>query len=232
MKYVGSKNRHAKELLKIILKDRKPGQWYVEPFVGGANMIDKVDGNRIGSDTNRYLIALLTYMQSNGFSAPSVDERLYRNVKGNKDDYPDWFVGYVGFCLSFGAKWFGGYRRDNVGYDYNTSAQRNITKQVPAIKGVQFHCLDYWDLDIPDNSIVYCDPPYADTTKYAGNKDKFDHEKFWKWASELSKHHRVFVSEYNAPDDWECVWTKDVPANLAIHNQKRNQEKLFIYKGE
>lgn len=48
MKYMGSKARHAKELLPIILKDRKPGQWYVEPFVGGANMIDKVDGNRIG----------------------------------------------------------------------------------------------------------------------------------------------------------------------------------------
>lgn len=36
MKYVGSKNRHAKEILPIILKDRKPDQWYVEPFVGGG----------------------------------------------------------------------------------------------------------------------------------------------------------------------------------------------------
>jgi len=36
MKYMGSKKRHAKELLPIILKDRQPGQWYVEPFVGGA----------------------------------------------------------------------------------------------------------------------------------------------------------------------------------------------------
>lgn len=36
MKYMGSKNRIAKEILPIILRDRKPNQWYVEPFVGGG----------------------------------------------------------------------------------------------------------------------------------------------------------------------------------------------------
>ena len=40
MKYMGIKNRFAKELLPIILKDRTNGQYYVEPFAGGMNMID------------------------------------------------------------------------------------------------------------------------------------------------------------------------------------------------
>jgi len=44
MKYMGSKNRIAKHLLPIMLAERKPDQWWVEPFVGGANMIDKVEG--------------------------------------------------------------------------------------------------------------------------------------------------------------------------------------------
>ena len=35
MKYMGSKARIANEILPIILKDRKDGQFYVEPFVGG-----------------------------------------------------------------------------------------------------------------------------------------------------------------------------------------------------
>lgn len=55
MKYMGSKARHAKELLPIILANRTEGQWYVEPFVGGANMIDKVNGNRIGADIKSIL---------------------------------------------------------------------------------------------------------------------------------------------------------------------------------
>ena len=54
MKYMGSKNRIAKHILPIILKDRKEGQWYVEPFVGGANIRDKVECKRIGSDSKHY----------------------------------------------------------------------------------------------------------------------------------------------------------------------------------
>jgi len=52
MIYVGGKTRIAKENLLIILADRKPGQAYVEPFVGGANSIDKVDGIRIGGESS------------------------------------------------------------------------------------------------------------------------------------------------------------------------------------
>ncbi|NRB83319.1 MAG: hypothetical protein HRU49_06050 [Winogradskyella sp.] len=53
MKYMGSKARFAKDLLPIILKDRKPNQVYLEPFAGGMNMTDKVDGMRIANDQHR-----------------------------------------------------------------------------------------------------------------------------------------------------------------------------------
>lgn len=42
---MGSKSRIAKEILSVMLPYRK--NWYVEPFCGGCNVIDKVDGNRI-----------------------------------------------------------------------------------------------------------------------------------------------------------------------------------------
>ena len=60
MKYMGSKRRIAKEILPIILKDRQLNQWYVEPFVGGGNLIENVSGPCIGADNNKYIIALLT----------------------------------------------------------------------------------------------------------------------------------------------------------------------------
>jgi DNA adenine methylase len=63
MKYMGSKNRIAKHILPIILKDRKEGQWYIEPFVGGFNLIDKVKGNRIAADCNPYITTLFTAIQ-------------------------------------------------------------------------------------------------------------------------------------------------------------------------
>lgn len=58
MKYMGSKARFTKEILPIILKDRKPEQWYVEPFAGGMNAICEVKGNRIANDIHYYLIEM------------------------------------------------------------------------------------------------------------------------------------------------------------------------------
>ena len=39
MKYMGSKAKLAKNLLGLMLKDRTNNQTYVEPFVGGCNVI-------------------------------------------------------------------------------------------------------------------------------------------------------------------------------------------------
>lgn len=36
MQYLGGKTRIAKEILPIILADRKEGQYFVEPFVVGV----------------------------------------------------------------------------------------------------------------------------------------------------------------------------------------------------
>lgn len=101
MVYMGSKNRIAKELIPIITKDLKPNQWYCEPFVGGANMIDKIEHPyKLGADNNKYLIALLEAVQ-NGQELPEhITKDEYIAVKTNKDNYPDWYVGFVGFkCI-------------------------------------------------------------------------------------------------------------------------------------
>ena len=87
MKYMGSKARHAKELLPIILANRKQGQWYVEPFVGGANMIDKVDGNRIGADINEYLIEMWKAVSSGWMPPEHIDEKQYYDIRDNKEKY-------------------------------------------------------------------------------------------------------------------------------------------------
>ena len=232
MKYMGSKRRIAKEILPIILSGRRENQWYVEPFIGGGNLIDKVEGNRIGSDINKYLIAFLKYVQENDFNPKHVGEVKYREIQKNKDKYPDWLVGYVGFNLSFGAKFFGGYGRDNVGKrDYENEAQQNIKAQQPALRGIQLSCCSYDELDIPTNSIIYCDPPYWGTTKY---KNSIDYGKFWEWVRQkFNEGHRVFVSEYNAPKDFVCVWQKEIVSSLTKNTgEKVGVEKLFVYENQ
>ena len=226
---MGSKRRIAKEILPIILKERVENQYYVEPFCGGCNSLDKVFGKRIGNDINKYLIALLKEMQKIDFSMPFVGEEEYKNMKNNQSSYPDWVLGYVGFQLSFGAKWFGGYRRDKKGVrNYENEAQQNLKAQQNLIKDVEFYSGNYWDLEIPSNSIIYCDPPYKGTTSY---KDGFDHDFFWKWCEKMvSLGHKVFVSEYNAPENWTSIWEKEVTTGLDVKTSKKDIEKLFILK--
>lgn len=225
---MGSKNRHAKEMLPIILKDRKPEQWYVEPFVGGFNMIDKVDGNRIANDINHYLIDFARKLQEGWLPPEEISENDYKDIKDNKDSYDNYLLGYVGFQLSYGAKWFGGYRRDKTSdRNYSLEAFNNVKKQAPLLKDMVIDCGEYHDLSIPDNSIIYCDPPYANTTKY---KDDFDHDMFWCWVRDMSEQgHKVFVSEYNAPDDFKCVWEKTVNNTLTKQTgSKQGVERLFV----
>lgn len=234
MKYMGSKNRFAKELLPIILKDRTIGQYYVEPFAGGMNMIDKVYGNRIANDIHTDLIEMWKALVCENWQPPlTVSEEDYKNAKTNKTKISKALNGYIGFN-SYGGKWYAGYRRDKQGKrDYWREHYNNIMKQVPKLKGVKFTNTSFTDLDIPENSIIYCDPPYEGTTKY---NNKFDHILFWDWVRTKSKQgHKVYVSEYNAPSDFVCVWQKDAKstfsANGVVGGTKKSTERLFIYCG-
>ena len=234
MKYMGSKNRIANEILPIMLEKRESRTW-VEPFVGGANIIDKVQGNRIGNDNQEYVIALYKALQ-NGYIPPKeVASDFFFEVENDKDKYPKELVGYLGTQLTFGCEWWGSFRRDNTGKrNYGVEAYNNVMKQQPNLIGIDFVCGDYRDLKIPTNSLIYCDPPYRGVRKYVGNT-KFDSDVFWEVCRNWSKQgHIVFVSEYEAPTDFECVWSKEISAS-ANNSIKTGQglkavEKLFKYK--
>ena len=228
MKYMGSKNRIAKDILPIMLVERKEGQFWVEPFVGGANMIDKIDGNRIGADFNEYVVLALTAIRDNLNRLPKNNteftESMYKQLRID-DNYE--FKGYVGFTASYGGKWLGGWCRDRQNKrDYVNESYRNAVKQNTFLQDVDFRHSDYQDLEIPENSIIYCDPPYENTTSY---KDSFNHKEFWEWCRDKAKDgHTIFISEYNAPDDFECIWSKEIVSSLTKNTGgKKGTEKLF-----
>jgi len=230
MKYMGSKNRISKYLLPLILKDRHPKQWYVEPFCGGCNLVDKVKGKRFANDNNKYLIACFKQMQNNIDWIPksySKDlELLYKLIRDNKHDYPDYIVGYFAFALSYGGKFFGGWCRDKQRKrDYVKEAYNNAAKQQSLIQDIVFCSKNYWELIIPSNSIIYCDPPYKNTTKYSL---KFDHDCFWNWCRKKSKINKIYISEYEAPKDFKCIWQKEIHSSLTQNTgSKKGVEKLF-----
>jgi len=231
MKYMGSKARIAKDILPIILKDRKHDQWYVEPFAGGANVIQYVSGNRIVPDSNRILIECLKLIRDNPDQLPKeTTEQMYKSIKNSEIDVSDGLKGYYAFALSYGGKQWGGWCRDSEGKrNYVQEALNNALKQSKLLDKCLFECREYDKIELQPNSIVYCDPPYAGTTKY---KEAFDHVKFWNWVREQAKNgHQVFVSEYNAPNDFKCVWEKEIVSSLTKNTgSKKGTERLFVYE--
>jgi len=235
MKYMGSKNRIAKHLLPIILKNRPYYQWYVEPFVGGANMIDKVGGNRIGGEYNKYIVSMWNAL-IHGWIPYILTIEMYVDIRDNKGNYPDNVVGWAGIACSYSGKWFGGFAgkvKTKAGIrDYQAEAHKNVMAQIDNLKGVIFLSGSYEKIEIPPKSIIYCDPPYAGTTKY---KDNFNHYNFWKWCRDMAfKQHKVFISEYTAPPDFTCLWSQEVKSSLSANGKsggnKISTEKLFTYK--
>ena len=228
MQYMGSKNRIAKHILPIMLAERKPDQWWVEPFVGGANMIDKVEGNRIGNDSHEFLIALLVAVRDGYIPPTDISKELYYAVKSKPQDYPKELVGFVGFLCSFGVRWWGGYAFNKEGRNYAEKGSRCLVKQAKNLDGVVFKSGSYLELEIPENSLIYCDPPYANTSKY---KDDFNHAVFWDWCRTKTKSgHTVFISEYSAPNDFVCVKEIQHKTILDKNSQYPRIEKLFRYK--
>lgn len=235
MKYIGSKNRLSKELKPIIQKYLYNAKGYIEPFVGGANMIDKIEcDNKYGSDNHKELIALLKHIQETTDDIPlHISEEEYNKVKNNKEQYEDWYVGLVGFCATFATKYFGGYARafksDKVTpRDIPNEAIRNLIKQAPNLKGIHFECKDFREIKNIQNYVIYCDIPYRNTTKY--KTEKFPYEEFYDWCREMSKDNIVLISEYNMPEDFKCIWQKESKVNFDSNrkNSDKRVEKLFI----
>lgn len=229
MVYMGSKNRIAKDLLPIITKYLTKDRWYVEPFCGGCNMIDKVKHDkRIASDVNEFLIALFQALQIGETLPDFVEQEKYYKVKDNKTKYPMWFVGHVGFNCSRLGKFFDCWVGEQNGRNYQREHNNNLMKQMPNLKGVKFVCGKYSEIEIPDKSVIYCDPPYADTRKY---RDSFNHDEFWQWCRDMTeKGHDVLISEYNAPSDFVCVWKKEVNVFIAVSKTYKPTEKLFVHE--
>lgn len=240
MKYMGSKSRIAKYIVPILQKkiNEKKILTYVEPFVGGANVIDKIKANeKIGCDKSKYLIALYENLDKIDTLPELISREHYSEVREcyNKKlgIFEDWYIGAIGFLASYNAKFFGGYAgitntKEGV-RNYYDEAKRNLKKQVKDLTSINWYCGDYRELcSNYKNCLIYCDPPYYGTTQYDVSKD-FNYDEFWQWCREMSKENIVIISEHQAPEDFEVIW--EAPVKRTMNNARHTDatEKLFVF---
>ena len=240
MKYMGSKNRIAKYIVPIIQKKMEEYNLhtYVEPFVGGANVIDKIIADqKIGCDKQQYLIALYQNIDKISSLPDFVTKEHYSEVRDcynrKLDKFEDWYIGAIGFLASYNGRFFdGGYAgvvitKAGTVRDYYAEAKRNLEEQIEYLRDIKWKCGDYRDICSDyENCLIYCDPPYFGTKQY-GVSRAFDYDAFWDWCFKMSEKNIVLVSEHSARNDFKSIW--EMPVKRTIDNQKRVPavEKLF-----
>lgn len=236
MQYLGGKSRTAKPIcdyLNKLIKDNKIEVYY-EPFCGACNIISDIQCyKRYASDAHYYLVQMWREVVTFGWEPPSaVSEEDYDSAKTHIG-WPDHCIGFIGFGCSYSGKWFGGYARDNTGRNYASNARNSILKKAKKLEGVTFRWCSYENcISYVSGKLIYCDPPYKGTTSYKGT-DQFDHDAFWQWVRARSKHNIVIVSEYEAPDDFECVLEIETKTDMRTNSGKEKRiEKLFRLKKE
>jgi site-specific DNA-adenine methylase len=98
-------------------------------------------------------------------------------------------------------------------------------QSLDSLKGIQITNLDYRDVKIETDSVIYCDIPYKNTAKYS-NGD-FNHDEFYEWAREQKN---IYISEYNMPEDFKIVGERNIKSIFsATTNHKTVTEKLYTY---
>lgn len=249
MRYQGSKARIAKDIIPFFSKHLKDGKVFIDLFAGGMNLVDKVNyPYKVATDINYYVISLWQEIQKNGMKniPMEVTEEMYNDVKNKfidgKQEYPDYLTGYVATCCSYGGGWFNGYAHfnPNKNEDHIKEAYNGLKKQFENFKYLDKTVFAHYDyvyieelVDLKD-AVIYADPPYESRKAYI---EDFDNFAFWNWVRCIVKDFGtpIYISEYDAPSDFKCVWQKNVPDGMGTtkngRKQNRKIEKLFVYNG-
>jgi len=230
MQYLGGKAKIAKRL-GAYLRSRLEGRFFVEPFCGALNITTQMEGPRLAADASPYLFSLYKALRSGWAPPDTLSDEEWRSLKKRKDP-SDPMTAFAGYGCSFGGKFFAGYAKNDLRYNYAASAKSTLLKKFARCVDVSFACCSYADLTPGTGHLVYCDPPYADTTAYVA-VGRFDSEAFWQWARKRTELGAcVLVSEYKAPPGWHTVWETETKTSLHCANgQEKRIEKLFEFKG-
>ena len=232
MKFHGGKATVAKELANYIREDTSCNMFF-SPFCGACSverLLVKDFEINFFNDISKDLIMFLNDLYDNNFEFPKeITEEEYIFQKTAE---PSALRCYYGHFLSFAGKWFGGYaqkyqRGDRI-RNFNQEATNSSKRLQSDLRSndIIFDSKSY-DEFTPFGMCIYCDPPYENTTGYSG---KFDHTLFWETMRKWSEYNDVYISSYEAPEDFECVFEISKRVTMSHDKSIVKFERLFKLK--
>lgn len=249
MRYLGGKARLCKLIADEIYARRKPGDTYLEPFMGGGSVMTEVlrrgwPGQVYLGDANRTLVNMWQALQLGWTPPDNLTQNDYLRFRAMPDE-EDPTTAYLAFGGSFGAKWFG----SRTFYpDQLAATRRSLLRTREVLRGEDCPATEILPYDYRDwtttleampgasqRAVIYCDPPYAATTGYdgvsrdIGGKGGLDYTEFWttmrRWAG---LGHTVLVSEYTGGPGAELIWERTMKGKMTKGGAA--QDRLFLVR--
>lgn len=88
--------------------------------------------------------------------------------------------------------------------------------------------LDYEEVSIPEDSVIYCDIPYEGTNVY-NKAEGFDYERFYQWCERQTQ--PVFISSYQMPTDrFDCIEEFTHRSTLSATANNLVTERIYVPK--
>lgn len=228
MQYLGGKARTAGPIAAYLTRLSR-GRCIVEPFCGALNITARLEGPRVAADASESLITLFQSWRE-GWRPPVTLNQEEYNVLAATRDSRNPLTAFAGYGCSFGGKFFAGLchpSADAPSRDYVGAAARQLAKKMARCAQVTFQHRDYRCTPSNPETLLYCDPPYANTTSYAAT-GRFNTADFWEWVRYQERAGvTVVISEYSAPEDFTCVLEIPTRHDMQGHGKGGVMERLF-----
>lgn len=232
--YWGGKKRLSYQFLPALLdhiqsQERKTGkkQLYLEPFLGMGSVLRTLVENSnhhiktfIGCDEDPRIITFWEEIKKGWTPPRQITHKQYKALKESKDE-GSVLHSFIGHSCGFHGIYFRGNApaqrvEQMVKRNYKT-VNKVIDILEPRWDDIHFLNVDFFDMDPPENAIIYLDPPYKGSTDASAGAG-FNTDKFWKQAELWSNPkygNIVIVSEAQAPSGqgqkgakWRPIWEK------------------------
>lgn len=241
MKWSGSKDSQAKEIIKHIPIITN----YYEPFVGGGSVflalleLNKIKNYYI-SDLNEDLINIYNLIKNEPLKLTETYNKHYiefnnSDIEHRKNYYYKIRKQYNENKTAEDFYWImrtttNGLPRYNKNKQFNNSChfsrpgmEPNKVKSIILyynelfnLNNINFYCSSYDNINIKENSILYCDPPYQNTKGMYFNN--FDNETFINWLN-------------NIKEKWILSYDGKVKENVFNHIKPNYKKHLYLESG-
>lgn len=125
------------------------------------------------------------------------------DIRAHADEYREKYITWLstGFKISYKSITQRFYNLQSL-QSLESLKRLQSLERLEKLERLQSCSVDYRDIDIPPNAVVYCDIPYrgTDCKGYKG----FKHEEFYEWAK---KRNDIFISEYGMPEPFIEYWS-------------------------